>query len=116
MYQYIKQIALLRTIGHLKFAYVKLEILKITQHSEDSSVKVRWRIRGISGLKVMVLFWKYKLWNINELFDKTESYVLILKMDYFFLKITNFRWYDGFSTFYVNGDGLIIKHIADKVN
>lgn len=73
LYPYVKQIALLRTIGHLKYAYVKMEILKITQHPEDSSVKVRWRIRGISGLTVMVLFWKYRLWNFKEMFDKTES-------------------------------------------
>lgn len=25
------------------------------------------------------------------------------------------RWYDGFSTFYVGSDGLIHKHVADKV-
>lgn len=25
------------------------------------------------------------------------------------------RWYDGFSTFYVGADGLIQKHIVDKV-
>lgn len=25
------------------------------------------------------------------------------------------RWIDGFSTFYVNNDGLIVRHIADKV-
>lgn len=73
LYAYVKQIALLRTIGHLKYAYVKLEVLKITKHTEDSTVKVRWRIRGISGLRVMFLFWKYKLWNIQELFEKSES-------------------------------------------
>lgn len=26
-----------------------------------------------------------------------------------------FRWIDGFSTFYVNNEGLIVRHIADKV-
>jgi len=26
-----------------------------------------------------------------------------------------FRWYDGFSTFYVNANGKIYKHIADKM-
>lgn len=97
LYEYIKQIALLRTVGHLKYAYVKFEILKITQHPEDSTVKVRWTIRGISGLKVMFLFWKYKLWNIKELFDKTDA------------------WYDGFSTFYVNDEGKVYKHVADKM-
>lgn len=26
-----------------------------------------------------------------------------------------YRWYDGFSTFYVGGNGKIYKHVADKV-
>lgn len=26
-----------------------------------------------------------------------------------------FRWIDGFSTFHVNNEGLIVRHIADKV-
>lgn len=103
-------------MGHLRYAYVKMEILKITKHPEDSSVKVRWRIRGISGLKVMALFWKYKLWNIKELFDKTEAYVFSLKpflqfFKFFFI----YSWYDGFSTFYLDNDGVVYKHVADKV-
>ncbi|KAJ8949577.1 hypothetical protein NQ318_016208 [Aromia moschata] len=98
LYSYVKQVALLRTVGHFKFAYVMFEILKITQHPEDSTVKIRWRIRGISALKVMLTFWKYRLWNFKEIFDnQTES------------------WYDGFSTFYVNVDGFVVKHVADKM-
>lgn len=27
----------------------------------------------------------------------------------------NFSWYDGFSTFYVGEDGLVYKHVADKM-
>lgn len=73
LYNYMKQISVLRTIGHIRFAYVRLDILKITQNPEDSSVKVRWRIRGLSGLKVIVLFWKYKLWKIKEIFEKSDS-------------------------------------------
>ncbi|XP_063830347.1 uncharacterized protein LOC135079653 [Ostrinia nubilalis] len=97
LFHYVKQIALLRTVGHLKFAYVKLEVMKITAHPEDSSIRLRWRIRGISGFKVFFMFWKYKLWNLKEAFKDQEL------------------WYDGFSTFYVGADGLIQKHIADKV-
>ncbi|KAJ8921948.1 hypothetical protein NQ315_008582 [Exocentrus adspersus] len=98
LYNYIKQVALLRTVGHLKFAFVRFEILKITQHPEDSTVKVRWRIRGISAFKVMMLFWKFRLWNFKKMVDdKSES------------------WYDGFSTFYVNSEGKVIKHVADKM-
>nr|XP_049698792.1 uncharacterized protein LOC110374652 [Helicoverpa armigera] len=97
LFHYVKQVALLRTVGHLKFAYVKLEVMKITAHPEDSSIKMRWRIKGISGLKVFFMFWKYKLWNMKEVFQDQEL------------------WYDGFSTFYVGADGLVQKHIVDKV-
>jgi hypothetical protein len=97
LYHYVKQIALLRTVGHLKFAYVKFEILKITMHPEDGTVKIRWRIRGISGLKVLFMFWKYKLWKLKEMLHDQQL------------------WYDGFSTFYVGGDGLVYRHVADKM-
>lgn len=43
---------MLRTIGHIKFAYVKFEILKITMDPDDNTVKIRWRVRGISAMKV----------------------------------------------------------------
>lgn len=75
LYHYVKQIALLRTVGHLKYAYVAFEVLKITKHTENNTVKVRWRIRGISALKVMLQFWKYKLWKLKEIFDEQEAYV-----------------------------------------
>lgn len=26
-----------------------------------------------------------------------------------------YRWIDGFSTFYVNNEGLIVRHVADKI-
>ncbi|XP_050098962.1 uncharacterized protein C6orf136 homolog [Anopheles aquasalis] len=97
LYHYVKQIALLRTVGHLKFAYVTFEVLKITKHTEDNTVKVRWRIRGISALKVMLQFWKYKLWKLKEIFDEQEA------------------WYDGFSVLYVGSDGLVAKHVVDKI-
>nr|CAG4649508.1 EOG090X09QP [Scapholeberis mucronata]SVE93744.1 EOG090X09QP [Scapholeberis mucronata] len=97
LYNYVKQVALLRCVGHLKFAYVRFEILKITQHPEDGTIKVRWRISGISGLKVLLQFWRYKLWQWKEIMNKQES------------------WYDGFSTFHVNSDGLVTLHVADKM-
>nr|AEE61788.1 unknown [Dendroctonus ponderosae] len=94
---YVKQVALLRTIGHIRFAYVRFEVLKITQHPEDGTIRIRWRIRGISAWKVMLMFWKIKLWQWKDTFENSDN------------------WYDGYSTFIVNADGKITKHIADKM-
>uniref|UniRef100_A0A1A9WP73 Uncharacterized protein n=1 Tax=Glossina brevipalpis TaxID=37001 RepID=A0A1A9WP73_9MUSC len=97
LYHYVKQIALLRTVGHLKYAYVRFEVLRITKHLEDYTIKIRWRVRGISGLKVMFNFWKYKLWDMKGVFDNQEA------------------WYDGFSVCYLGENGLIYKHVVDKI-
>lgn len=48
-------------------------------------------------MKVMLNFWKYKLWKLKEVFEGQEA------------------WYDGFSTFYVGSDGKVYKHVCDKV-
>ncbi|XP_024874392.1 uncharacterized protein C6orf136-like [Temnothorax curvispinosus] len=50
---YAKELILLRFIDYMKFAHVKLDILKITMHSENDTVQVRWRIRGVTGWKMI---------------------------------------------------------------
>ena len=60
-------------------------------------VTVRWRIIGVSGLKVMLKFWRHKLWRKEELQKQAE------------------KWYDGISYFDIGSDGLIWRHIADKI-
>lgn len=49
-------------------------------------------------LQAMIQFWKIKLWNWKGVVDQMEN------------------WYDGFSTFYVGGDGLVYRHVADSVS
>lgn len=63
---FITTISLLRLIGHVKYAFVKFEILKMTKHPEDGTIKLRWRIVGISGLRVFMRFWKFTPWNIDH--------------------------------------------------
>lgn len=87
LYNYVKQVALLRCVGHLKFAYVRFEILKITQHPEDGTIKVRWRISGISGLKVLLQFWRYKLWQWKEILHKQERYLSLVIISDFVMPI-----------------------------
>lgn len=38
------QSRLLYIIGHLRFMYINLDVMKITSHPEDGTVKVRWKI------------------------------------------------------------------------
>lgn len=94
---YIRQLYLLKLVARFKFAYVKMDILKATKHSEDATIRVRWQIRGISGLKVFLQFWKFRLWDYKTVRDK------------------EIVWYDGFSTFHVGSDGLIHQHVCDKM-
>jgi len=97
VYQYMKEAAKVRIWGHFNYAYVKVDILKITKHTEDSTIKVRWRIVGTAGTRIILTFWRYKLQDIKKLLTQTDT------------------WLDGFSTFYVGEDGKIFKHTADKV-
>ncbi|XP_043685594.1 uncharacterized protein LOC122637500 [Vespula pensylvanica] len=97
MFNYVKQIALVRTIAHLKFAYIKLNVLKITIDPEDDTIKVRWRISGITGLKALFTLWRFKLWKMKEALNDAEV------------------WYDGFSTYYVDVNGKVYKHVIDKL-
>lgn len=136
LYHYVKQVAMLRTIGHIKFAYVKFEILKITMDPDDNTVKIRWRVRGISALKVssrisskmgklmIILLCRWCLRSGSTNCGRSKRYLktrkrmcdycivlIVFTGNYFF----SHRWYDGFSTMYVADDGLIYKHVADKV-
>ncbi|KAK0073876.1 hypothetical protein PV325_009076 [Microctonus aethiopoides] len=97
IHNYIKQVLYLRVSGHLLYAYIKFDVLKITIHPEENTVKVRWRIRGLSTLKVFSQFWKIKFTNLAQSIEQLET------------------WHDGFSTYYVDSTGLVYKHVADKM-
>ncbi|KAJ8354520.1 hypothetical protein SKAU_G00220870 [Synaphobranchus kaupii] len=72
------------------FADVRLEVLKLSKHSEDGTVRARWRVNGLPFHLLMLRFYRR---------DKRSLY----------------RSYDAFSTFYLGSDGLIRCHRVDKV-
>lgn len=47
----------------------------------------------------------------DEVLQKSMLSIIIMISNIYFF----FSWYDGFSTFYVNDQGQIVKHVADKV-
>lgn len=72
------------------YAEARLDVLKLTRHSEDGTVRARWRIRGLPFHCLLLRFYRR---------DRTPLY----------------RSFDAFSTFYVGHDGLIHCHRVDKV-
>lgn len=72
------------------YARAQLEVLKLTKHMEDGTIKARWRIRGLPFYSLLLRFYRK---------DKSQLY----------------RSYDAFSTFYIGQDGLIHCHKVEKV-
>lgn len=42
-------------------------------HNDDGTVKIRWRIRGITSWKVFAMFWKFKFWKIQDAIDTNHE-------------------------------------------
>ncbi|XP_034455481.1 uncharacterized protein C6orf136 homolog isoform X1 [Hippoglossus hippoglossus] len=88
LYQLI--LSLWRLLCLFYYADARLEVLKLTKHMEDRSIKARWRIRGLPFHSVLLRFYRK---------DKSHLY----------------RSYDAFSTFYIGQDGLIQCHKVEKM-
>lgn len=83
-------VSLWRLLCLCYYASVQLEVLKLTKHMEDGTIKARWRVRGLPLLSLLLRFYRR---------DKSQLY----------------RSYDAFSTFYIGGDGLIHCHKVEKM-
>ncbi|CAL1297499.1 unnamed protein product [Larinioides sclopetarius] len=94
---YIQTMYILKIYGYLQYAKVKVEVLKITHHIEDGTVRVRWRVKGISRHRLLLNFWKLQTTSWQEFLNDEAD------------------WLDGFSVFSVGPDGLIYKHMCDKM-
>lgn len=87
---YQLNLSLLRFLSQCYYARAQMEVLKLTKHMEDGTIKARWRIRG---LPFHSLLWRF--------YRKDKSHL--------------YRSYDAFSTFYIGHDGLIHCHKVEKI-
>ncbi|XP_054151439.1 LOW QUALITY PROTEIN: uncharacterized protein C6orf136 homolog [Melozone crissalis] len=87
---YALALALCRALAWGYFASLRLEVLALTRHPEDWSVRARWRLTGLP-LHLLLLRWYRR--------DKR----------------TLLRSYDALSTFFLNSQGLIRCHRVDKL-
>ncbi|XP_040399065.1 uncharacterized protein C6orf136 homolog, partial [Cygnus olor] len=83
-------VALCRAAAWGYFASLRLEVLALTQHPEDWSIRARWRLTGLPFHLCLLRFYRR---------DKREL----------------LRSYDAFSTFFLDSHGLIRCHHVDKL-
>ncbi|XP_074423870.1 uncharacterized protein C6orf136 homolog [Larus michahellis] len=83
-------VALCRAVAWGYFASLRLEVLALTRHPEDWSIRARWRLTGLPLHLCLLRFYRR---------DKRQL----------------LRSYDAFSTFFLNSQGLIRCHRVDKL-
>ncbi|XP_027892858.1 uncharacterized protein C6orf136 homolog [Xiphophorus couchianus] len=83
-------LTLWRFLSLCYYTEARLDVLKLTKHMEDGTIKARWRIKGLPFHSGLLRFYRK---------DKSHLY----------------RSYDAFSTFYIGHDGLIHCHKVEKV-
>ncbi|XP_055553946.1 LOW QUALITY PROTEIN: uncharacterized protein C6orf136 homolog [Falco cherrug] len=83
-------VALCRAVAWAYFASLRLEVLALTRHPEDWSIRARWRLTGLPLHLCLLRFYSR---------DKRQL----------------LRSYDAFSTFFLNSQGLIRCHRVDKL-
>ncbi|KAG1687440.1 hypothetical protein GQR58_008335 [Nymphon striatum] len=57
--QYSMYLSKIKALGHLLYARINMNILKITSHPEDGTVRIRWRISIVTFWKLFSKFRKY---------------------------------------------------------
>ena len=93
---YIKNMHLLKILAHLKFVYVRPQIVKLTKHSEERRIVVEWRFVGLTMTRMAIRYIPDRLWNRANMDHAAKT------------------WYEGVSTFYLDEDLKIVKHIIEK--
>lgn len=91
---YALQINLIKFYYSLRYSSVKLELLNLVKHPDESYIRIRWRIVKKPGIILSYLF----VWKIAKSFSKLE------------------RWKDGISTLHINNQGKIYCHICDNID
>ena len=65
--------SLIKLWAHLKYSHKHLDVLKITEHPEDMTVRVRWRVVGSPGLAIIYMFWRTKFWDSKSRDSKDNT-------------------------------------------
>ncbi|KRZ51532.1 Vacuolar protein sorting-associated protein 11 -like protein, partial [Trichinella nativa] len=93
---YWLHLATLSVLSRIPCPYIEMKILNCMPIVEEGSVHLRWRVLYLTVPEFLYVVVRERSADIETL-------------------RRNARWFDGFSYFYVGSDGLVYKHVADRV-
>jgi len=96
MTQYYKTLGVITVYGHFRFAYVNSIVLKSWINEQEQSVSVRFQFLGLGFLEMAIKYFPKKLFKRANL--DSESRI----------------WFDAISTFYLDPQGRILRHVVDN--
>ena len=93
---YMKSISLLKILAHIRFVYVRPQIVKLTKYHDERKIVVDWRFVGLTQLRLALRYIPDRLWNRANMDQAAKT------------------WYEGVSTFYLGEDLKIAKIVIEK--
>ncbi|ELT94768.1 hypothetical protein CAPTEDRAFT_191001 [Capitella teleta] len=94
--KYFLYMSKMRGYIHLRYAKARLSVVRSWQDVNKGTVRVQWRLSTISQLQAM-MFWRFSFWNVEDSFVKYAKNL------------------EAVSTFHINKEGLIYRHVVDRV-
>uniref|UniRef100_A0A915AAQ8 Uncharacterized protein n=1 Tax=Parascaris univalens TaxID=6257 RepID=A0A915AAQ8_PARUN len=91
--QYMAHLGMISVTCQFLFPHIEMEALNIVPILEDGTVRLRWRVKHISLLRAL-------------------TNPMLFRYDY---RVKRLKWFDGYSIFVVDGDGLVYKVVNQKV-
>ncbi|MFH4981851.1 hypothetical protein AB6A40_008560 [Gnathostoma spinigerum] len=91
--QLMNHLGAISVIGQFCFPHIEMEILNLLPELGSGTVRLRWRVKHISLLRAL----------INP------------RMFSYSYRIKHLHWFDGYSIFFVDGEGLVYKLRIQKV-
>ena len=67
------QLKLVKFRIKLMFSYSKVEILKVTVNESDSTINIRWRLRGVNRTDTLFQAMKFKNWSMRNIIRVNEE-------------------------------------------
>uniref|UniRef100_A0A183CJN9 Phospholipid scramblase n=1 Tax=Globodera pallida TaxID=36090 RepID=A0A183CJN9_GLOPA len=86
-----QHMAFVNIFCRIRYSHIEAQILNVLPILEDGTVRLRWRVLYLGWLGML------NLRNFNYEYRKK-----------------NLRWFDGYSIFYVDGEGLVYKATIQK--